>query len=142
MTLKTFAGRFANLARIRKLVGEAARRAGFSDAEVYDVILAVDEACSNIIDHAYGGEGHGDIECACEILDHSLQVTLHDWGESFDSERVPDPECDVPLEELRLRGAGLALMRRLMDEIRFESSSGNGNTLTMLKHADHAPHDS
>ena len=67
MTTTVFPGRYESLSAIRDFVVNVAKGAGFKDFDLYAVELAVDEACSNIIEHAYGGENKGDIELTCEF---------------------------------------------------------------------------
>lgn len=130
-----FPGRFACLADIREYVGKSAKNAGFSEKDVYAVELAVDEACSNIIEHAYGGEDKGEIECTCDVQSNGdLVVRLTDHGRPFDPGDIPDPNFTVDLEKLKARGAGMFLMRKMMDEITYHFHIGQGNTLTLVKH--------
>lgn len=129
----SFPGRFDSLAAIGEFVVRAAEAAGLDERAVYAVELAVDEACSNIIEHAYGGEGRGDIEIAWRISSDGLTVTLRDRGRPFDPAAVPTLEPRGSLKERDDRGLGLHLMRQLMDEVRFEFTPDSGNVLTMLK---------
>ena len=133
MATATFSGHFESLAGIRKFVFQAASDAGFDEKEIYAVELAVDEACSNIIEHAYGGEGIGDIECTCNDLKYGLEIILKDDGKPFDPEKVSHPDFSVPLDEIKPRGAGLFLIRNMMDDVNFEFSQKNGNVLRMVK---------
>jgi len=94
----------------------------------------VDEACTNIIEHAYGGEGRGDIEITWRISGDRLTVILHDYGRQFDPTDVPPPDIGASLEDRNARGLGLYFMRRLMDEVEFEFTPGSGNVLTMVKY--------
>lgn len=128
-----FPGRFKSLAKIGEFVTRAAEEAGFDAREVYAVQLAVDEACSNIIDHAYGGEGQGTIECTCRIVPEALIIVLKDHGRPFDPEAVPEPNLDASLEEREGGNLGLYFMRQLMDEVYFERTSDSFNVLTMVK---------
>lgn len=130
----TFPGRYDNLAKICKFVVQAAEEAGLSDSAVYSVELAVDEACTNIIEHAYGGEDRGDIQCICKITEKGLTVILEDQGQSFDPAKVPKPNMKARLKDLKSRGAGLFLIRKMMDEVDFEFTKEKGNRLTMVKH--------
>ena len=130
----TFPARFESLKAIGKFVTRAASKAGLDDKEIYQVELAVDEACSNIIEHAYGGETAGEIRCTCEVLEDRLQITLRDNGASFDPQTVPEPEIDVPLFKRKKGGLGLYLIRQLMDEVGYRSSPSKGNTLEMIKY--------
>jgi serine/threonine-protein kinase RsbW len=135
----TFPGRFDSLAAIGEFVSRAAEAAGLDARAVYQVQMAVDEACSNIIRHAYGGEGHGSIECTCRVEDEGLTVVLYDQGRRFDPGSVPDPDLSPRLEDRTGGGLGLYFMRQLMDEVRFEFTPDAGNRLTMVKRKGTAP---
>jgi serine/threonine-protein kinase RsbW len=129
----TFPGRFDSLAAISEFVARAAEAADLDERAVYAVQMAVDEACSNIIEHAYGGEGRGAIECTCRVHDDGLTVVLRDYGRIFDPTSVPEPDLDASLEERTQGGLGLYFMRQLMDEVHFEFTPNSGNVLTMVK---------
>lgn len=129
----SFPGRFDSLAAIGEYVTRAAEAAGLDARSVEGVELAVDEACSNIIEHAYGGEGRGDIEVTYRIDGDGLTVLLRDYGQPFDTDRVPEPDLQAPLEDRDAGGLGLHFIRQLMDQVRFEFTAGSGNVLTMVK---------
>ena len=129
----TFPSRFDSLAAISEFVTRAAEAAGLDARAVYAVQWAVDEACSNIIEHAYESEGHGDIECTCRINDNGLTVILRDYGRTFDPTSVPEPDLQASLEDRTGGGLGLYFIRQLMDEVRFEFTPDSGNVLTMVK---------
>lgn len=129
----TIPGRYESLADIRAFVAQAAEQAGLGERAVYAVRLAVDEACTNIIEHAYGGEGRGEIECTCVIKPQGLTIILRDRGKPFAPDSIPPPDLSLPIEELPLRGAGLHLIRKLMDEVTFRFSE-EGNELTLVKY--------
>lgn len=134
MVTRTFPGVFSSLAKIASFVETQAESAGLNDQDVYSVQLAVDEACSNIIEHAYGGEGLGDIVCTCIAQREGLEIILVDHGKVFNPDRVPPPKVGAPLEELGSRGAGVFLMKKLMDKVDFEFDADSGKTtLTMFK---------
>jgi len=133
MATVKFPGRFESLAGIRKFVFQAASEAGLDEKEIYAVELAVDEACSNIIEHAYGGEDKGDIECTCNDTNNGLEIIIRDDGRPFDPKLIPSPNFSVELHELKPRGAGLFLIRNMMDDVDFEFSEKKGNELRMVK---------
>jgi anti-sigma regulatory factor (Ser/Thr protein kinase) len=133
MTAKKFPGNYTSLENICEFITREAKVAGLNIDSVYAVQLAVDEACSNIIEHAYSGENNGEIVCECNALDDGLEVILKDKGKPFDPETVPEPEIGVPLEELKSRGAGLFLIRKLMDEVDYKYYEGTGAVLKMIK---------
>jgi anti-sigma regulatory factor (Ser/Thr protein kinase) len=138
MFKETFPGRYESLAKIAKFVTQAAVQAGLNETAIFAVQMSVDEACSNIIEHAYGGENIGDIDCTCKIDSQGLTVILHDWGAPFDPEKVPEPDLTSPLEKRKEGGLGLFFIRKLMDEVHFEFSAEKGNTLTMVKRKEDA----
>lgn len=128
-------GEFEHLTEIATFIAAAAREAGLNDDDVFHVEMAVDEACSNIIEHAYAVYP-GSIDLSCISTDPGqLQVVIRDTGRPFDPDLVPPPQVDAPpdLETLNEGGLGLYFMRKLMDEVRFEFVPGQGNTLTMVK---------
>ncbi len=129
----TFPGRFDSLAAISAFVIRAAEAAGLDARAVCAVQWAVDEACSNIIEHAYGGEGRGAIECTCRINDDGLTVILRDYGRPFDPTSVPEPDIHASLADRNGGGLGLYFIRQLMDEVHFEFTPDSGNVLTMVK---------
>jgi serine/threonine-protein kinase RsbW len=129
----TVAGRLDSLGLISEFVTNAAQDAGLDESAVYAVDMAVDEACANIIGHAYGDEGRGDIEITCRIDEDGLTLVLRDNGRPFDPTKVPHPDLEAPLEGREEGGLGLFLMRHLMDRVEYESRPGSGNVLTMVK---------
>lgn len=133
MKTETYPGNYTSLAQISQFVIQAAQDAGLNEHETYQVELAVDEACCNIIDHAYGGENRGDMQCSVEIGDGKLTVILKDRGNPFDPACVPKPVFNVSIEKLKKRGVGFYLMHKIMDELHYETSPESGNTLVMVK---------
>jgi anti-sigma regulatory factor (Ser/Thr protein kinase) len=133
MSQTIFDADFDNLDEIRELVGEAARQVGFSNKEIYAIQLAADEASSNIIEHAYAGVTGGTLEIDLSISPKELKIVMRDHGKSFDPSSVPEPNVKADLSERKIGGLGMYLMRKLMDEVSYESSLEKGNTLTMIK---------
>lgn len=133
MPKETFEAKFSNLAPICKLVSDVAREAGLSDPDTYAIELATNEAATNIIEYAYAGVEDGQIELKVEADEEGVTVVLRDWGEPFDVDGVPEKDFSGPLEALKLRGAGLRLIRGAMDEVEFKPLPGRGNLLTMRK---------
>ena len=122
-----------NVPRAIECVTEWAQRAGFDERALYEMQLAVDEACANVVDHAYQGADPGDIEVSCRLDDQILTVRVRDWGTGFDLTDVADPDLDAPLEERTLGGLGLFLVRQVMDDVQFRSDPELGNELMMSK---------
>ncbi len=130
-------GRFECLTDIAAFITRVAREAGLNDDEVFHVEMAVDEACSNIIEHAYAAQS-GDIDLACQSArTGQLEIVIRDSGQPFTPEEIAPPQlgASADLDDLNEGGLGLYFMRKLMDDVRFEFVPGQGNTLTMLKRA-------
>ena len=129
----TVDSRLERLSEIAEFVELAARESGLNEDQVYDVQMAVDEACANVIEHAYRGRTDGTIDITCEKRDKEFVVTIQDLGERFDPKRVARPRTRDPLSKRNIGGLGLFFMRKMMDKVTFEFSSGSGNRLTMVK---------
>ena len=129
-----FPAKFDFLDEIRDFVGDIARKGGFGSREVYNIQLATDEAASNIIEHAYEGVSDGIVELSCGLQGNAIVIILVDHGEPFDPSEIPMPDLKADLSERKIGGLGIFLMRKLMDEVRYDSQPGkNSNTLTMIK---------
>lgn len=137
MRTAIFPARYKHLEEMRQFAAQAAKNAGMDDTEIYAVELAVDEACTNIIEHAYGVESGGEIECTCDAEDDRLTIMLRDHGKPFKPSTLAEPDLSSDLDKRRPGGLGLYLMQQLMDEVRFESLGEAGNLLTMVKHREH-----
>lgn len=138
-------GRYEQVKNICEFVSNGAREAGLDEDAVFHVELCCDEASTNIIEHAYGAEGVGEIVVSYEYDDDAFTVSLRDNGRSFNPNDVPPPplpevaagEADPPppedvLERLQVGGLGIHFMRNLMDEVHFDFAE-EGNTLVMVK---------
>ena len=115
----TYPAQFKSLDKVRACVGRVAKTCGFKPSDVYNVQLAVDEAFTNIIEHAYGGESQDEIDCSCQYKDGALTIILWDRGRSFNPSEVPEPDLDTELENRQIGGLGLYFIHQLMDEVEF-----------------------
>jgi serine/threonine-protein kinase RsbW len=124
--------RLENLSGMREFVRSAAAGLAVDPDAVADVLLAVDEAATNIIVHGYRGCG-GIIELSVERTDEALVVRLLDACDPFDPCCVAPPDLAVPLEQRRPGGLGIHLMRHMVDEVRHRATGEGGNELTLIK---------
>jgi serine/threonine-protein kinase RsbW len=132
MKTTVFTGNFSNLDKIGDFYAAAAVEAGLDDKSAYEVQLAVDEAVTNIIEHAYGGQDLGDIECFYEVQPDKLIIVIKDSGKPFDPDIVERPDLESDPCSREPHGLGLHFMRLLMDSLEF-TFNGGGNVLTMVK---------
>ena len=100
--------------------------------DILKVQLAVEEACTNIIKHAYSGEG-GIISLSCEKEDDALVITIRDNGRPFDPASIPPPDLEAGVEDRQIGKLGLHFMKKLMDEVTYRFDPERGNTLIMKK---------
>lgn len=120
----------SELKATRHAVQNALADCGLSEALSRDVVMALDEACQNVIRHAYGSDRSGDIELAIERDDNDLVFLLTDWAPRTDPARVKPRDLD----DIRPGGLGTHLIREVMDSADFvEAPPGCGNLLRMVK---------
>jgi serine/threonine-protein kinase RsbW len=123
------------LSVIRAFVQAQAVSAGFSNESIDDLVLAVDEAATNIIVHGYE-EKPGKIEVTFSSTSDTARITLRDWAPSFDPLQVPPPDITLPLHERKAGGLGIHLMRQCVDEICHSLPEDGGNELLLVKKMD------
>jgi serine/threonine-protein kinase RsbW len=127
----TVEAKVKQLARIGEFVADAMRAFGLDDRKSFEVQLAVDEACANIMHYAYSEAG-GTIELSCERLNAEVRIVIKDYGKPFDPTAVPPPDLDADVEHRAVGGLGIYFMRRMMDAVSYEFRNGQ-NVLTMAK---------
>lgn len=125
-------GRYDQLETLCRFVGAAAETAGLSETDSSRCQLAVDEACTNIIEHGYGGEDKGDIRIACDPNPGELTITIEDTAQRFDPSTVPEPNLTGNLDDMRIGGLGVYFMRQVMDAVEFSYENGR-NQLVLVK---------
>ena len=106
---------------------------GIHEEFLYDVQLAVDEACTNIISHGYADLDPGSIILDLDIDPDKLIVTLTDFGHSFEPSSAPIPDIDAPIEERELGGFGLFFIQQSVDEMDYQVTE-DGNKMILTKY--------
>ena len=126
----------ANLASVRNFIQGNLVKTRLPVAEHVKVILAVDEAVSNIMRHAYEdfAKGTRTIEILFQADEKKIVLSLKDSGREFDPTAINDPNIQEHVKIGKRYGLGLFLMRRIMDEVKFVFRSGIENMLTMVKY--------
>lgn len=121
-----------NLAAIRSFVQESAAALGVDQAVISDVVLAADEAVTNVIVHGYQGrQGTVEIEVEREAMD--VVVHVRDNAPPFDPTSVSSPDLSRSMEERPLGGLGIYLIRQYMDEVIYRITPQGGNELILKK---------
>jgi serine/threonine-protein kinase RsbW len=130
---QSFPSEYSQLKEICRFVTDFAHSSGFSEEETYQIAMAVDEACSNIIEHAYGGEKQGVIDCSCNFVESELIILLRDDGRPFSPGDIPKPNINAALKKRKNHGLGYFFMQNTMDDVSYSPNSGNGNLLSLRK---------
>jgi serine/threonine-protein kinase RsbW len=116
---------------VRRLAAQALRAFGVDDDDIYDVQLAISEACGNVIDHAADTDTY---EVKVELAVDRCAITVVDQGGGFDATSIPG-EAELSAEA----GRGVALMRALVDNLAFRSEPQVGAVVHMVKSLEYDP---
>jgi serine/threonine-protein kinase RsbW len=124
-----------NLELIRGFVAKVAEKVGFSGDDISKIELACDEACTNVIKHAYSEtSGNKALDVMIMIDFDKFTIVVTDHGKGFDPKSVSLPDMQEYLAELKVGGLGIYLMRTLMDEVNYEIKPGIRNRVKMVKY--------
>ena len=118
---------------VRRFVETHAREARFSSQDVNHFRVAVDEACTNVIKHAYHSEKNHEIDVAVIVDSKRFTVRIRDEGDTFDRSQYREPDLTTLVKERRRGGLGVELMHRLMDEVRYDTK-GAVNEVQLTKY--------
>ncbi len=120
------------LGEIRDFITGIAANAGFSQHEINNLKLALDEASSNVVRHAYKGMEPGPIRLEVDWRPGELDISLLDRGRSFDWKGSKTPDLNRYVEIGKKGGLGIWFIRKLMDETDYKATP-KGNTLRLIK---------
>ena len=113
-----------NLALIREFVGSIGLQAGLDQKDVGKLELAVDEACANVIEHAYGHDATKEVVVRASLDEETLKIDVEDTGRGFDPENIEQEKLEELINKRATGGLGMRLMQTLMDEVRYEIEPG------------------
>ena len=111
---------------------DTVERAASGGPEWFDVKLAVEEACTNVIEHGYGEQG-GPIDLVIRGDDDEIVVSIRDRAQPFSPDDAPPPDLTSDWADREIGGLGWHLIKRLMDRLAYEPSLATGNELTLVK---------
>jgi serine/threonine-protein kinase RsbW len=123
-----------NLVIIRDVVSKVATKVGFNNDDVSKIELAVDEACANVIKHAYGQNSSKVIEVTIHIDKQKFMVIVADKGKGFNPKNLKFPDMKDYMTEMRVGGLGIYLIESLMDKVDFDIKPGVKNQVKMIKY--------
>ena len=117
------------LSPFRKELRQILTQSGWEKKTTEEILLAVDEALTNIIRHAYQGKP-GKMTVSVSAADDKIEIILEDQGVKFDPTQVPSPE----LPRHKPGGLGVHFIRTIMDQMIYEEQDPAGNRLRLIKH--------
>ena len=117
--------------RLAEFMETLAEAESLDPATGFNLHLALEEACSNIIRYAYPGETGKEFRLDVASDEHQIQFTLTDEGIPFNPlENAPEVDVTLPAEDREIGGLGIFLIKQCMSAVRYERR-GNSNVLTM-----------
>lgn len=116
------------LSLVRSVTAKVGELCGLSESTTEDIKLAVDEACSNVIKHAYGGDTHQSILVKYRMTKKGFEVLIEDSGVKVQ----PDSIEGRDLEDIRPGGLGVHLIKRAFDFYQFDQRKRRGNRLKLV----------
>jgi serine/threonine-protein kinase RsbW len=119
-----------NIAGTRHWAAQHAKAAGFDKDAVFAIELAVGEAVTNIIRHAYDNQPGQKIHLSLTIDDTKFSLRILDFGRKFNPANLPPPNLDSPREG----GYGIFLMKKVMDEVIYDTTLPQGTQLDIIKY--------
>jgi len=122
-----------NLSMIRDFVVGIGQRAGFSESDVAKLELAVDEACANVIEHAYGSDSTHEVTVKATVDAEAVQIEIVDTGLGFDPQQIEEVNLEQLISKRKSGGLGMRLIQSLMDEVQYQIGPGQKNELRMVK---------
>ncbi len=125
----TSAKRFVK--RIRIETESIATEMGFSDEDIFNLKLAINEAQANVIEHAYFGSEKGDILFEFRVFSDRLEILIKDFGPGLGSKSIKGEEH---LDELEGSGLGVYLIKTMMDNVKYNRTSKVGTELCLTKY--------
>ncbi len=124
--------RIENLDRFLGFLSDFLTEKGFPEPRLQEIGLAAEEALVNIIRHAFSGTETGEVEIRCGAEDEDRwSIEFRDRGIPFDPLSLPQPDLSSPLEERKIGGLGVFLIRKMINEVRHRRE-GDQNILTFV----------
>ncbi|MCD4813584.1 SpoIIE family protein phosphatase [bacterium] len=121
-----------HLGEIRDFITQVSVETGFSQHEINNIKLALDEACSNVVRHAYKGMEPGSLKLEVLRRTDEMEVVVIDRGKSFEWKKSKTPDLNRYVEIGKRGGLGIWFIRKLMDDADYKSTR-QGNRLRLLK---------
>ena len=128
----TLPNKLEELSRLNAFVDEICEEHGCDMDMTMRMNLAMEEAVVNVIDYAYPPDTVGYVDIKAMSYDDHLEFVISDSGKPFDPTKKEEVDISLPVDERRIGGLGIHLVRQLMDSVSYERKDGR-NILTLIK---------
>jgi len=128
-----------NLSMIRDFVKSIGTQSGMGDMDVARLELVVDEACANVMEHAYDADSNKEVSIRAIVDDDSVQIAVTDSGKGFDPATVEQLKLKELVSARATGGLGMRIINSFMDEVHYEMQPGVKNELKMVKRLNKTP---
>jgi len=132
LSFKTYCDK-NNLQSVRDFVRTTLAGEGISDQDSYLTVLAIDEICANLMIHSNCCNDQKEISLNLSFKENQLQITITDYGISFNFDEHVDLVVENLVADKRKGGLGLLLVKKIMDDVSYESLNGCNNWILMKK---------
>ncbi|KAA0211939.1 MAG: ATP-binding protein [Ignavibacteriaceae bacterium] len=122
-----------NLVLIRKFIEEQALKLGFDENVINQIILAVDEACTNIMKYSHSFNEENTIQICTKLIGDDFKIQIKYNGKSFDPNNIQNPDMDEYFKSFRVGGLGIPMMKKFMNRIEYDYKIPDENSLTLIK---------
>jgi serine/threonine-protein kinase RsbW len=123
--------RIETVATAANAVADFVSRSGISEEAAFGIDMAVREAVTNAVVHGNEQDEQKAVELTLKSSPEAVEITVHDQGQGFNPEEVPDPTESENI--MKTSGRGIFFMRTFMDEVTWSIRPGGGTTVRMLK---------
>ncbi len=128
-----FASSTKNLALLRNFIEAEAIASGFDESTINQIILSVDEACTNIIKHAHKYNEAEQIEVETNSDKVQFKIIMKYKGNGFDPNNLHNPNMKDYFDNFKIGGLGVPIMKKFMSRIEFVHKNTDYNYLTLIK---------
>ncbi|MBK8552353.1 MAG: ATP-binding protein [Ignavibacteria bacterium] len=128
-----FASSTKNLSLLRKFIEVKASDFGFDESTINQIILSVDEACTNIIKHAHKYNEKEIIEVEIQQETGQFKIIMKYKGKGFDPNDIHNPDMKDYFNKFKVGGLGVPIMKKFMNKIEYVHNNSEDNYLTLIK---------
>jgi anti-sigma regulatory factor (Ser/Thr protein kinase) len=122
----------SEMAKVREAVQQFSRKHHLNEEIIFVIDLCLEEFITNIIKYGYADQNRHVIQIRASLNDNCLLLEIRDDGQEFDPTKIPEPNLDAPLEERKIGGLGIHLVRNYVNSMEYRREDGK-NVITLKK---------